>query len=65
MWVIENPPATGLLTLGGRDAAVDQHALEAEAKPVRQYERVSQSRKLLYSVLAALCERLRARPRSG
>ena len=44
MWVIENP-ATGAPALGGRDllqvrnsvqeadAAVDQHALEAEAKP--------------------------------
>ena len=62
------------------DAAVDQHALEAEAKPVQaeawqdgrhlraaqrgprlmegQYERVSQSRELLYSVPAALCEEI-------
>ena len=65
------------------DAAVDQHALEAEAKPVPgsrceawqdgrhlraaqrgprlmegQYERVSQSRELLYSVPAALCEEI-------
>ena len=28
-----------------------------------QYERVSQSRELLYSVPAALCEEMRARPR--
>ena len=60
---------------------MDQHALEAEAKPVQarqplrgvrhlraaqrgprlmegQYKRVSQSRELLYSVPAALCEEI-------
>ena len=89
----EDPPVHGAPALGGRDllqvrnsvqeadAAVDQHALEAEAKPVQarqplrgvagrqappggprlmegQYERVSQSRELLYSVPAALCEEI-------
>ena len=89
-------PVHGASALGGRDllqvrnsvqeadAAVDQHALEAKAKPVQarqplqgvagrqapprraagaaadggQYERVSQSRELLYSVPAALCEEI-------
>ena len=57
---------------------MDQHALEAEARPAQaaargrhlraaqrkprlmegQYERVSQSRELLYSVPAALCEEI-------
>ena len=41
------------------DAAVDQHALEAKARLMEgQYERVSQSRELLYSVPAALCEEI-------
>ena len=90
----EDPAVHGAPALGGRDllqvrnsvqeadAAVDQHALEAEAEPVQarceawqdgrhlraaqrgprlmegQYERVSQSRELLYSVPAALCEEI-------
>ena len=90
----EDPAVHGAPALGGRDllqvrnsvqeadAAVDQHALEAEAEPVQarqplrgvagrqappgraprlmegQYERVSQSRELLYSVFAALCEEI-------
>ena len=79
----EDPAVHGAPALGGRDllqvrnsvqeadAAVDQHALEAEAKPVQarqplrgvagmegQYERVSQSRELLYSVPAALREEI-------
>ena len=38
---------------------MDQHALEAEAKPgSRCGERVSQSRELLYSVPAALCNEI-------
>ena len=60
----EDPAVHGAPTLGGRDllqvrnsvqeadAAVDEHALEG------QYERVSQSRELLYSVPAALCEEI-------
>ena len=88
----EDPAVHGAPALGGRDllqvrnsvqeadAAVDQHALEAEAEPVQarqwqdgrhlwaaqrgprlmegQYERVSQSRELLCSVPAALCEEI-------
>ena len=74
------PPLCGLYLLQLRnsaqeaDAAVDQHALEAEAcagpaaaarrgrtagtSGEGQYERVSQSRELLYSVPAALCEEI-------
>ena len=92
----EDPAVHGAPALGGRDllqvrnsvqeadAAVDQHALEAEARPAQarqplrrvagrqarpgraagaaamegQYERDSQSRELLYSVPAALCEKI-------
>ena len=50
MWVIENP-ATGLLKTGLQG--------EAFARLMEgQYERVSQSRELLYSVPAALCEEI-------
>ena len=91
----EDPAVHGASALGGRDllqvrnsvqeadAAVDQHALEAEARPVQARQplrgvagrqappgraagaaadggavRVSQSRELLYSVPAALCEEI-------
>ena len=55
MWAIENP-ATGLLKTRSWSAC--------PALMEGQYERVSQSRELLYSVPAALCEEI-ARSHGG
>ena len=62
----EDPAVHGAPALGGRDLLQVRNSVqEADAAAQRgprlmegQYERVSQSRKLLYSVPAALCEEI-------
>ena len=73
MWIVENPatlwtnmrwrPRRGLCKPGSRcEAWQDGRHLRAAQRGPRlmegQYERVSQSRELLYSVPAALCEEI-------